>query len=299
MKTQAKSRRDEVAEHILELVKVSAKRRGCRVKKLGDSRARESVINGAAWRLMQSYAVFGNIRDYIEGGFWYEDGDARNKLIDRALDAERKAYIRASDRAAWGEIAPYAVAFTPVKLVGLKLLPANSVTDVIEQEEYFKDEAAAEDVREQEAAKEFEIMREAINVYSETLRLAHRQALKWICNEPKLTNSTIAAKVGMTSVRGISQATVAKIRDKFGEMADKFLVLMNPEDFVENLLRKVERLQEENAVLQAERRRDLFLRDHSPEEFEALRAWAAPFCEALGSDVDSLLGASIAPKAGS
>jgi hypothetical protein len=294
-----KTRRDEVAEHIRSLCKIRAKKKGCRIKKLEDSRARESVINAAAWRLMQSDATFGNIRDYIERSFLSEDGDTRNKLIDRALDAERKAYIRASDRSAWEEIAPYAVAFTPVKLVGLQILPANSVLDVIEQEELEAKEAAAGDAREQEASKEFDSMREAINAYSETLRLAHRKALWWICNEPKLTNSTIAAKVGAESVRGIKPETVSKIRDHFKSLAAKFLTLMNPEDFVDDLLRKVERLQAENAVLQAERRRDLFLRDHAPEEFEALRAWAAPFCEALGSDVDELLGASIAPKAGS
>ena len=195
MKTQAKSRRDEVAEHILNLCKTRAKQEGCRVKKLEGKGAREAVINGAAWRLMQADAVFGNIRDYIEGNFWHEDGDARNKLIDRAPDAERKAVIRATKASGY-----------PLQdwTANLLLFPAKSVTDAIEQEELEAEEAAADDAREQEAAKEFEIMREEINVYSETLRLAHRQALKWICNEPKLTNSTIAAKVGMMSVRGIS-----------------------------------------------------------------------------------------------
>jgi hypothetical protein len=280
-----KTQRDQVAEHILNLCKTHAKKKGCRVKKLNDAGAREGVINGAAWRLMQIDAGFGNIRDYIEGSFWYEESVERDKRIARALDAERQSHIRATKASA-----------IPVE-PGVRILPANSVTDVIEQQEFEAEEAAADDAREQEAAKEFEIMREAINAYGETLRFkAHSRALWWICNEPKLTNSAIEAKVSMECIRGIKQGTVGKIRDHFYSLAAKFLSLMNPEDVVENLLRKVERLQAENAVLQAERRRDLFLRDHSPEEFEALRAWAAPFCEALGSSVDDLLGASIAPK---
>jgi hypothetical protein len=56
MKTQAKSRRDEVAERILNLCETHAKQKGCRVKKLEGKGAREAVINGAAWRLMQETA---------------------------------------------------------------------------------------------------------------------------------------------------------------------------------------------------------------------------------------------------
>ena len=69
--------------------------------------------------------------------------------------------------------------------------------------------------RKRDAAKEFEIMREKINAYGETLRPAHRKALALICNEPKLTNSTIAVKVSLHSAKGISQATVAKLRAAF------------------------------------------------------------------------------------
>jgi hypothetical protein len=293
------------AEHILHLCKIRAKEKGCRVKKLGDSRARESVINAAAWRLMQSYDVLGNIRDYIEGDFWYEDGAQRDALIDLALDAERKAYTRATDRAAWGEIAPYLVAFAPVKLVGLKLLPANSVTDVIEREgleaEIEAEETAADDAREKIEAEENEKLREARNAYGETLEnIRHRRALYLICQDPYACDSAIAAQVGLRSVKGIKPETVRKIRDRLTELANGMLT-RSPEDiYMEELERLAAVKEAADAVCRAESRlhRAQWVLTQSAEELAAFRAFAEPLCEALGMSVDELFGASIAPKAG-
>jgi hypothetical protein len=292
------------AEHILHLCKIRAKEKGCRVKKLKDTGARDGVINGAAWRLMQIDAVFGNIRDYIEGGFWYEDGDARNKLIDRALDAERKAHIRASDNAAWhaatGEDSAryFEEAGIDVKAGGkfLELLvPANSVTDVIEQEELEAKEIAAGGAREKIEAEENEKLREARNAYGETLEIRHRRALYLICSEPAANNSTIAARVGLRSVKGIKPETVRKIRDKLTELANGILT-RSPEDlYMEELERLAAVKEAADAVCRAERRlhRAQWVLSRSAAELAAFRAFAEPLCEALNMSVDELFGASI------
>jgi hypothetical protein len=298
------------AEHILHLCKIRAKEKGCRVKKLKDTGARDGVINGAAWRLMQVDAVFGNIRDYIEGNFWYEDGDARNKLIYRALDAERKAYIRASDNAAWhaatGEDSAryFEEAGIDVKAGGkfLELLvPANSVTDVIEQEDFEAKEAAADDAREKIEAEENEKLREARNVYGETLdNIRHRRALYLICQDPYACDSAIAAQVGLRSVKGIKPETVRKVRDKLTELANGILT-RSPEDiYLEELERLAAVKEAADAVCRAERRlhRAQWTLSRSAAELAAFRAFAEPLCEALNMSVDELFGASIAPKAG-
>jgi hypothetical protein len=308
------SRRDEVALHIWERVKIRAKRKGCRVKKLGDKGARDGVINGALARLMEIDAVFpdiirrrlhlrrvGNItvvrninpllwlawvqvhREFIElGTFWHEDSDAQNKLIDRALDAERKSYLRATSASGGNDL-------THEDLE--RFTDAGSP-------EYFEAEDAAFDARE-EAAKEFEIMKKVLRDYDKTLPSTHRKALWFVCNEPKLTNKSITDRVRAISYRGIAPGTVAEIRDKFAEIAAKFLALANPKDAVETLLRKVETLEKEMAVIRAERRRDAWLRLMSPEEFEAYRSstFFASVAEALGTTADDLLGATLSgPK---
>jgi|HubBroStandDraft_1064217.scaffolds.fasta_scaffold23300_2 hypothetical protein len=302
MNTQLKSRRDVVAEHIYALVKTRARRKGCRVRKLQDTSARDSVINGAAWRLVQVYAVFGNIRDYIEGDFWHEDGDARNKLIDRALDTERKAYIRALKQLDPEAQAKYVEATGIRFTLGPLLQPlvANSVTDVIEQEEQSEDDAAADDARERIEAEENERLREARNAYGETLRLAHRRALWLISSEPTLTNSAIAAKVGMRSVRGIKPETVARIRDKLTELANGILTRSHEDVYLEELERSAAVKEAADAVRRAERQlhRAQWRLSKSAEELAAFRAFAEPLCDALGMSVDELLGASIAPKPG-
>jgi hypothetical protein len=287
-----KTRRDEVAEHIFDLCKTHAKKRGCRVKKLEDTSARDAVINGAAWRLELGRAVFGNVRDYIEGSFWHEDGDARNKLIDRALDAERQSVKRATKASG----SP----FDPHQLYGL--VPSNSVTDVIEQQE-FKAEieaeaAAAFDAREKIEAAENERLREARNAYAETLPMRHRRALFLICHEPTASNSTIAAQVSMRSVRGIKPETVSKIRDKLTELANGILTRAPEDLYMEELERLADIAKAEEAVRRAERRlhRAQYWLTKSAAELAAFRAFATPLCEALNMSVDELLGASIAPK---
>ena len=335
---QLKRRRDAVAAHVYGLVKIRAKRKGCGVKRLEDQGARDAVMNAAAFRLLTQIDYFfpralrerlkprrfGNIevrnidpmlwlawvlvhRYYIcLGNFWFEETEARNELIDKALDAERNAYIRASeasggtpageliDPSAWGCLARYVDGGLPVE-PGVRLLPANSVTDDIERQEHLEAEAAAEDAREQEAAKEFEIMREAIKEYSETLPLRHRQALWCIYHEPKLSNSDIAARVTLNSVRGIKPNTVRKIRDRFFELSDRWYLLMCPEeDVVKTLIRKVETLTNEVATLQAQqRRRESWLRVMTVEEYEAYRtsAFFASAAEWFGTTPDAILGA--------
>lgn len=295
MNAQAKSRRDEVVLHLYGLIKASAKRKGCRVKKL-DKVAREGVINGALARLMELDAVFGNCQS-IRGNFWYELDEAKYKLIDRAIDAERQSYIRATS-ASGGELLNPATQQDDLERFTEAGNPFETEpSHLLEQQDQIEAEERAMADRKQLAEGEFKVMWAAINAYGDTLRLAHRKALFLIRDEPKLTNSTIAAQVSLHSIRGIAPATVAKIRDKFYSLSAKFLSLMeDPDDALNMLVREVETLKKEMAVIKAERRRDSFLQNHSIEDFEALRVWAAPFCEALGQSVDELLGATIVPK---
>ncbi|MGO9623233.1 MAG: hypothetical protein ACLP2Q_02125 [Steroidobacteraceae bacterium] len=274
------------------------------------------MINAAAWRLIRNRQRFGNLCDFIEGGFWYAEKDAqRDALIDRALDAERQAYIRASkasggtpagelpDRAAWENIARYAEAGLPVE-PGSILLPANSVTDVIEREDFEAEveagKTAASVAREKIEAEENERLRVARNAYAEELsNIRHRRALFLICEDPTASNSTIAARVSMRSVRGISQATVAKIRAKLTELAEEILT-RSPEDLYMDELERLAAVKEAaDAVRRAERRlhRAQWALSQSAEELAAFKAFAGPLCEELGMSVDELLGVTIAPKA--
>jgi len=292
MTPQLKSRSEEVAARILNLCKQRAKRKGCRVKKL-DRGARDAVLNAAAWRLILNQQRFGNVREFIEGNFWYEDRDARNKLIDRALDAERQAYIRASDRSAWEALAPYAVAFTPVELgPRLQPLPANSVTDVIEREQQGEDDAAADAAREKIEAEENERLRKARNAYAETLPIRHRRALFLICNEPAASNSTIAAQVSMRSVRGIKPETVSRIRDKLTELANGILTRLPADLYMEELERLADVAKAEAEVRRAESRlhRAQYWATKSAAELAAFRAYAEPLCKALNMSVDEVMG---------
>jgi hypothetical protein len=280
--------KDLRAEHIYGLAQDRAKRNGCRVKKL-DQSARDSVINAAAWRLILNQQRFGNIRDYVEQNFWYEKSAARDRLVTKAVDAERKTYVRASKASGStdAELAFHAACFPTKPGPNLQPLPANSVNDVIEREEFEAEEAAADDAREKIEAEENARLQQAVAVYERKLCRTHREALRLVCG-PRLPNGVIAARCS------VAERTVARIRADVCDIADGILTL--PEDAVETLLREVETLKKEMAVIKAERRRDRFLLNHSPEEFDALRAWAAPFCEALGQSVDELLGATIEPK---
>jgi NADH dehydrogenase/NADH:ubiquinone oxidoreductase subunit G len=310
MSAQLKSRREEMAEHILNLCKTRAKKRGCRVKKLEGQDARDSVINAAAWRLILNQQRFGNIRDSIEGNFWNEDGAQRDALIDRALDAERQAYKRATDRAAWEELAPYAVAVIRFKPGPRgRPLPANSVTDVIEREDLEAEIEAEEDAaaaavaeREQIEAEENEKLRLARNAYAEELsNIRHRRALFLICDDPTASNSTIAARVSMRSVKGIKPETVSKIRDKLTELADGILTRSPDDLLMEELERMAAVKAAADAVRRAERQlhRAQYWATKSAAELAEFRAFAEPLCEALGMSVDDVLGASIEPKAAS
>jgi len=302
MSAQVKSRRDEVAEHIVNLCKIRAKKKGCRVKKLADAGARDSVINAAAWRLIRNQQRFGNVRDYIEGNFWHEESDARNKLVDRALDAERQAHIRATKASggapadgAWKELARYVDGSIRDPETGIRLLPANSITDVIEREEFEAEEAAAVAAREKIEADENERLRLARNAYGETLEIRRRRALFLICDEPTASNSTIAARVGIRSVKGIKPNTVRKIREKLTELADGILT-RSPEDlYMEELERLTAVKEAADAVRRAERQlhRAQWVLSMSAAELAAFRAFATPLCEALGMSVDELFGATI------
>lgn len=289
---QIKSRRDEVALHILELVKDRAKRKGCRVKRLQDAAAREGVINGALARLMAQ-----STRE----NFWYEEGEERDDLIRRALDAELKSYTRAtaaSGGTAKGELVD-PTALENLSLHTEKGIPQSPGSDLdpimfAHDPAYLYEQQEGEDAREREAAKELETVRQNLNAYSESLRfLAHRKAFDLICNEPQLTNKAIAETVSKQSARGISQQTVAKIRERYNEIAEPSLLLKGDIGALKRLQRRVETVEKEMDAIRAERRRDLFLRNHSPEEFEAFRAWSAPFCEAFETTTDDLFGATI------
>jgi hypothetical protein len=334
---QEETRRNVVANKIYELVVARSKRKGAGIKRLNGKAARDSVLNGAAWRLMKIDAVlpknirqrlkpktFGNIelrsidsmvwlswvltqRYYIElGNFWFEENEGIYGLVDRALDAERNAYIRAgkkADHEAREDIGFYLEnAGVDVKVDGQRLLPANSVTDTIERQDADAErelaETEAELARGIDAAKEYALMWQAIREYDETLlRPAYRKALALIVNEPQLTTSDIVAKVALRSVKGIAPDTVRKIRDKFYSLTDRFFELMHPEDALDALVRKVETLEKEMDVTRAERRRDELLRKHTVEEYEDIRAWAALFYRELGQNVDDILARTISgPK---
>jgi hypothetical protein len=282
------SRRDEArAERILNLCKIRAKEKGCRVKKLKDADARDDVINRAAWRLLLNQQRFGNIREMIEADFWDIDGDTRNELIDRALDAERKAYTRASEASGGSELLDPTTQGSLERFTEAGNEFANEPTFVIERGEQLEREERAAADRKQIEAEENARLAQAVAAYERKLRRKHRTALRMVVG-PRLPNGVIAARCG------VAEATVAKIRADVCDLADA--ILTNPEDALETLLREVETLKKEMAVIKAERRRARFLLNHTPEEFEAFRAWAAPFCEALGSNVDDLLGPMIAPK---
>jgi hypothetical protein len=301
MSAQLKSRRDEVAEHIVNLCKTHAEKEGCRVKRLNDAGARDAVINGAAWRCVQAGDVFGNIRDYIEE-FWYEDGAQRDALIDRALDAERQAYKRAS-KASGGTPAGELIDYSALDNLWRHTEDGNvfAPEQVIEQQGFEAEEAAADDAREKIEAEENERLRLARNAYGETLPIRHRRALFLICSEPTASNSTIAAQVGMRSVRGIKPETVSKIRDKLTELANGILT-KSPEDlYMEELERLADIAKAEAEVRRAESRlrRAQWVLTLSVEELAKFRAFAEPLCDALGMSIDDLLGASIAPKAAS
>jgi hypothetical protein len=114
-----------------------------------------------------------------------------------------------------------------------------------------------------------------------------------ICKDPAACNSTIAAQVGMRSVKGIKPETVSKIRDKLTELADGILTI--PEDFVDVLLREIEKLKTENDALRAERRKQSWLQIMSVEDWEAYRT-SGFFAEAaalFGMTADRLFGATI------
>jgi len=118
----------EVWKHVEQLVKQRAPK-NFRFKKLRGAEAKTAVIKGATARLFAPDAVFpyalrkrltprqrvGNIswrpvdgltwaawrvvhRSYIErGSFWFEEQSAAKlKLIDRAVDAERKSWVDAT-----------------------------------------------------------------------------------------------------------------------------------------------------------------------------------------------------------
>jgi hypothetical protein len=300
--------KDPRAEHIYALVEARAKRKGSGVKKL-DRSAREIVINGAAWRLILNQRKYGNIRDYQD-----VDGDvSSNKLgwrtlrgllrmlpdCDRALDAERKAYLRAS-AASGGTPAGEAVDYSALESLDRHTEEGN-VTEPeqqIEREELEAEEAAAEDARAKIEAEENERLRLARNAYGETLdNIRHRRALYLICADPSASNSMIAAQVGLRSVKGIKPETVSKIRDKLTEIADEILTI--PEGVIDTLLREVERLKQDVAALRAERRRDSWLKIMTPEEFTAARSstfWAEA-AENFGTTIDRLLGAPITTDA--
>lgn len=290
-------------EHIYKLVQIRAKRKGCRVKKLEGQDARDAVMNGAAWRLILNQQRFGNIREYIEGNFWHDDSEARNKLVDRALDAERQAYIRASKASGgtsaegvWDELARYTDGIIRDPGTGLRLLPANSATDVIEQQELEAEEIAALDAREKIEADESERMRLARNDYAEQLtNIRHRRALFLICADPKASNSTIAARVSMQSIKGIKPNTVRKIRDKLTELANG-IVTRSPEDLRREEQERLAAVEEAEAEVRGvERRlhRAQWLLSMSAKELAEFRAFAKPLCGMLGMSVDELFGSTI------
>jgi hypothetical protein len=294
---------------VLSLVKVRAKRKGSRVKKL-DRGARDAVSNAAAWRLILNQQRLGNIREYLEGGFWHQDSDARNKLIDRAIDAERKAYTRASaasggtpagesiDFAAFENIAP----FVEERLSKNSWRPDLSYRDepslMVEQEKHLEDEAAESDARAQIETQENELLRLARNAYGETLEIRHRRALFLICNDPSASNSTIAAQVGVRSVKGIKPETVSRIRDKLTELADGILTRSPDDLFREELERLADLAKAQAEVRRAESRlrRAQYWATKSAAELAAFRAFAAPLCEELNISIDDLMAASITPK---
>jgi hypothetical protein len=281
-----KTQREELAEHILKLVRERAKRIGCRVKKLSDSGAWEAAINGAAWRLFQ-----------LDGVDWYTNSAERNKLIDRNLDSDAQEQLRATkasggtpageltNPATLEELERYVDGGIPIA-PGLQLLPANSVTDEIEREEYEAENADTEEVRKKIEEGENKKLQEALDAYSETLKTRRQQkALALMRAEPKLTNSTIAARVSMQSAKNIKPDTVSKIRDHVESLEAKFEL--------NTLVREIAAVKTDVAALKAERRRDEFLRNHSVEEFEAFRAWSAPLYGAMGLTLDEMLAPTL------
>jgi hypothetical protein len=278
---------DSRAEHILELCRIRAKRKGCRVKKLHDARARHSVITAAAWRLILKSRRFGNIREHIEGIFWHEDSEARNKLISTALNTEHRAYTRAT-KASGGD----PVAYADLKQFAMDSEDAADIEQVIEREGFEAEEIAADDARAKIEAEENERLKQAVTVYRKKLRRTHRDALSLVVG-PRLPNGVIADRCG------VAERTVAKIRADVCDMADAIFSVPPEEVRLAELERLADIAEAEAKARRAEARqaRTQWALSLPAAELAVFKAFAEPLCEELGMSVDELLGASISgPK---
>jgi hypothetical protein len=229
-------------------------RKHARLRKLGGTEARPAVINGAALRLlaptvdpvkllpkplqekMQRPGI-GNLfrspldaprwvafvktyRTLIElGSFWSVSGEERDALIDRAIDAERKAYCKQTaasdgcaslDPATAEELARYSEAGQAF---------ATEPSRQIEAQTQLEAEAAALEYRAQLEAEENAKLQQAVAAYGRTLRRQQRRALKLLCTDLSLTGAKIAVRCR------VSEATVSKIRANVEELADKILTI--------------------------------------------------------------------------
>src|ERR1700722_14932020 len=239
----------EVWKHVEQLVKQRAPK-NFRFKKLRGAEAKTAVIKGATARLFAPDAVFpyalrkrltprqrvGNIswrpvdgltwaawrvvhRSYIErGSFWFEEQSAAKlKLIDRAVDAERKSWVDAT-AVAGGDAAAASEALVRYTEGGQAF--AREPTREIEQEKRLETEAAALEYRKQIEAEENAKLLQAVEAYRRTRRCPkQRRALVLICTDLSLTGARIAVRCR------VSEPTVSKLRAKVEELADKILTI--------------------------------------------------------------------------
>ncbi len=231
--------------------------------KLRGDEAKPAVVDGATARLLMIDAIFpyatrlrlnpktfGNItlynvdptawaawiivhRNYIESGkFWREPmTEAVRALIFRALDAERQAFIKATE-------------FTGGGVGGtFKPLPSEQVYDLdrhtdfgdawstepsreIERKERKRAERAALDYRVRLDEAENTWLLEAVTEYMLTLKKTrHKNVVREIIADPRLRAGDIAARTGA------GEPKIREIRGRLDEMAERLLTVAS-QDYV-------------------------------------------------------------------
>jgi hypothetical protein len=174
-----------------------------------------SPLDAPIWRaFVKIYAQLFEL-----SSFWSVSGEERDALIDRALDAERKAVIKATSVSAGSGSLDPATSEDFARYTEAGNALAAEPSRLLEQQTQLDAEAAALEYRAQIEAEENAKLQQAVETYARTLNRKHRHAVRLAITEPKLRNCTIAARTGAGA------AKVAQIRANIEEMADRILTI--------------------------------------------------------------------------
>jgi hypothetical protein len=157
---------------------------------------------------------------------WGVKGAARVELVDNAIDASFKQYVKETEVGGGEEELDPTTHDALGRYTEAGQAYAMEPTRNLDKWESLGAEDAVLEYRKQIEADENAKLQRAVEAYARTLLVpAHLAALKLICSDPQLPNSAVGARVSLHRARGIAPSKVKSIRAQVEKLADKVLTL--------------------------------------------------------------------------